>query len=96
MITQLVLATPTLAGVLPAPPPEAPPELVEFVDLWFELGQWFIGVLAALCVLVCAVLLIVGRKQRSATAYQGLEGIAWIIGGVGLAAFGPVLVLAFR
>jgi hypothetical protein len=100
MITLLVPAGPTitsaaLASVLPAPPPETPPALVEFVDLWFELGQWIIGAAAALCVLICAVMLIVGRKQRSATAYQGLEGIAWIIGGVGLAGFGPVLVLAF-
>lgn len=105
MITQIVPALmPTasthalvgvVAGILPAPPPEVPGELVDFVNQWFAVGQWIIGGAAALCVLACAVLLIVGRKQRSAAAYSGLEGIAWIIGGVGVAGFGPALVLAF-
>jgi cytosine/uracil/thiamine/allantoin permease len=53
----------------------------------------FAGVLG---ILICAVMLIIGRRNRSATAYEGLVGSAWILGGLALASVAAVVVGAFQ
>jgi hypothetical protein len=85
-----------MQAAVPNPPPTAPPGLADFVSQILGYGKWIIVSLAVLCVLLCAAMIIAGRRQRSATAYSGLEGIAWIIAGVGVAGFGPLILLAFR
>lgn len=87
---------PLVLAEVPNPPPLAPPGLGEFVTQVLGYSKWIIVALAVVCVMVCAAMIIAGRRQRSATAYSGLEGVAWIIAGVGLAGFGPLILLAFR
>jgi hypothetical protein len=41
-------------------------------------------------------MLIMGRRNRSATAYEGMIGAAWILGGLALASAGAVFVGAFQ
>jgi hypothetical protein len=95
-LTPVQIVRSWLAAAVPNPPPTAPPGLAEFVSQVLGYGKWIIVSLAVLCVLLCAAMIIAGRRQRSATAYSGLEGIAWIIAGVGVAGFGPLILLAFR
>lgn len=85
-----------LPAEVPNPPPAAPPGLGAFVTQVLGYSKWIILALAVLCIMVCAAMIIAGRRQRSATAYSGLEGIAWIIGGIGVAGFGPLVLLAFQ
>ena len=80
----------------PDPGPAAPPGLAEFGDQiisWMKWGVLFAGVLG---ILICAVMLIIGRRNRSATAYEGLVGSAWILGGLALASVAAVIVGAFQ
>lgn len=81
---------------VPDPGPVAPPG---FADLASELLGWLKwGVLVAgvLGILICALMLIIGRRNRSATAYEGLVGSAWVIGGLALASVAALLVGAFQ
>jgi hypothetical protein len=39
---------------------------------------------------------IIGRRNRSATAYEGMIGSAWILGGLALASAGAAIVGAFQ
>ncbi|MFC4951078.1 hypothetical protein [Pseudonocardia sp. GCM10023141] len=81
---------------VPNPAAEAPPG---FADLAGELLGWLKwGVLVAgvLGILICALMLIIGRRNRSATAYEGLVGSAWVIGGLALASVAALLVGAFQ
>lgn len=41
-------------------------------------------------------MIIIGRRNRSATAYEGLVGSAWILGGLALASVAAVIVGAFQ
>jgi cytosine/uracil/thiamine/allantoin permease len=47
-------------------------------------------------ILICAIMLIIGRRNRSATAYEGLVGSAWVLGGLALASVAALLVGAFQ
>ncbi len=85
-----------LLAVVPDPEPAAPPG---FADLAGNLLGWMKwGVLAAgvLGLLICALMLIIGRRNRSATAYEGLIGSAWVVGGLALASVAAVMVGAFQ
>jgi hypothetical protein len=39
---------------------------------------------------------IVGRRNRSATAYEGMVGSAWVLGGLALASSAALLVGVFQ
>ena len=89
-------STVVVAQKPPNPAPAAPPGLAQFGDQiisWLKWGVLFAGVLG---ILICAVMLIIGRRNRSATAYEGLVGSAWILGGLALASVAAVIVGAFQ
>jgi hypothetical protein len=53
-------------------------------------------VAGVLGIFICALMLIIGRRNRSATAYEGLVGSAWVIGGLALASVAALLAGAFQ
>lgn len=84
-----------LAGV-PNPAPIAPPGLAGIADQILGWLKW--GVLAGgvAGLLICAAMITWGRRNRSATAMEGLAGSAWVLGGLALASVAAVLVGAFQ
>ena len=81
---------------VPNPGPTAPPGLGELADQLLGWLKWGVLVAGVLGILVCAMMLIIGRRNRSATAYEGLVGSAWVIGGLALASVAALLVGAFQ
>ncbi|WP_219414174.1 hypothetical protein [Pseudonocardia nigra] len=80
----------------PNPAPSPPPGLDGLADQllgWMKWGVIFAGLVG---LLICAIMLILGRRNRSATAYEGLVGSAWILGGLGLASVAALIVGAFQ
>ena len=90
-------STVVVAQKPPNPAPAAPPgtgrSSATRSSRWLKWGVLFAGVLG---ILICAVMLIIGRRNRSATAYEGLVGSAWILGGLALASVAAVIVGAFQ
>ena len=80
----------------PNPGPAVPPGLGAFADQIIGWMKWGVLVAGVLGILVCAVMIILGRRNRSATAYEGLVGSAWILGGLALASVAAVVVGAFQ
>lgn len=86
----------SMLALPPDPAPAAPPGLDIFaaqILSWLKWGVLFAGVMG---ILVCAIMIIIGRRNRSATAYEGLVGSAWILGGLALASVAAVIVGAFQ
>jgi hypothetical protein len=79
----------------PNPPPQAPPGIGELADQVIAWLKW--GVLAAgmVGILVCAGMIIIGRRRRGGLAQEGLVGSVWVLGGLALASVAAVLVGAF-
>ncbi|BBG00475.1 MULTISPECIES: hypothetical protein [Pseudonocardia] len=84
-----------LASV-PNPAPVAPPGLGELAGELLGWLKWGVIVAGVLGIFICALMLIIGRRNRSATAYEGLVGSAWVIGGLALASVAALLVGAFQ
>lgn len=78
--------------------PDGEPALPEGVGEFFsQLIGWAKGSILALGVLgmiACGAMMIVGRRNRSATAVEGAAGIPWVLGGLFLASTAATLVSA--
>lgn len=85
-----------LLAQVPNPNPKAPPGLDALAQQLLGWLKWGVLVTGILGILVCALMLIIGRRNRSATAYEGLVGSAWVIGGLALASVAALLVGAFQ
>lgn len=81
---------------VPNPAPVAPPGFAELANNLLGWLEWGVLVAGVLGILICSLMLIIGRRNRSATAYEGLVGSAWVIGGLALASVAALLVGAFQ
>ena len=91
----LVLAVTRLAQP-PDPPPAPPPGLTPITNLLLSWMKWGVVVVGVIGLLTCAMMIIIGRRNRSATAYEGLVGSAWVLAGLGLASVAALIVGAFQ
>lgn len=87
---------PLRTSAVPDPAPIAPPGLDALAGDLLGWLKWGVLVSGVLGILVCALMIIIGRRNRSATAYEGLVGGAWVIGGLALASVAALLVGAFQ
>ena len=91
----LVLAITDVAQP-PDPPPAPPPGLTPITNLLLSWMKWGVVVVGVVGLLTCAMMIIIGRRNRSATAYEGLVGSAWVLAGLGLASVATLIVGAFQ
>jgi hypothetical protein len=80
----------------PDPPPAPPPGLTPITNLLLSWMKWGVVVVGVIGLLTCAMMIIIGRRNRSATAYEGLVGSAWVLAGLGLASVATLIVGAFQ
>ena len=83
------------AAPVSTPSPQAPPGIGAVSDQLISWLTW--GALAAGVVglLVCAGMVVVGRRHRGGLAQDGLVGSLWVVTGLALASLAAVLVGAF-
>ncbi|WP_369055139.1 hypothetical protein [Kineococcus terrestris] len=80
------------AATIPDPAPAIPPGAAEKVSLllsWLK-GVGIVGGAAGL--VICGIMMTIGRRNRSAMAADGAAGIPWVLGGVSLVSFGAGVV----
>ena len=80
-----------LAIPVPNPPPAPPPGLENFGNQIIAWLKW--GVLIGM--LICSGMIILGRRNRSSVAQDGLVGSVWVIGGLAMASVASVIVGTF-
>jgi hypothetical protein len=87
-----VLNTVISALLAAAPTPEpwtvdpAPPPGMDFVaNTFFGWGKWILIGAGVLGLFICAGMMIIGRRNRSATAVDGATGIPWVLAGLAVA-----------
>lgn len=81
----LALAAPSPSPrgpLVPNPPPQAPPGLQPTTDMLLSWLKWG-GILAGLVgLMICGIMMAVGRRNRHALAADGAAGIPWVFGGL--------------
>jgi hypothetical protein len=80
---------------LPDPPPAPPPGLEKAAGQVVSWLKWGVRLSALIGFSVCAIMLIIGRRNRSALAYEGMAGSAWVIAGLALGSAAVLIVGAF-
>jgi hypothetical protein len=56
---------------------------------WLKWGGIIVGVAG---LIICGIMMIAGRRNRSSMAADGASGLAWVIGGLSIVSFGASLV----
>jgi hypothetical protein len=80
---------------IPQPAPQAPPGLENASNLILGWLVWGARVGGVAGVLICALMIIVGRRNRNQMATEGVFSLAWVFGGLSLVAVAASLVGAF-
>lgn len=73
-----------LAAAVPNPGPVAPPGMEAPATQLLGWLKW-VGLIAGMLGFgLCAIMMIVGRRNRSNMAVDGATGIPWVLGGLSL------------
>lgn len=81
---------------VPNPPPAAPPGLETITNTILGWLKWGVLVGGVAGLLICASMIVVGRRNRNALASDGIQGAVWVLGGLALAAVAGGLVGVFN
>jgi hypothetical protein len=75
-----------IVAQVPNPPPQAPPGLGTFGNSLIAWMKWSGMVAGVVGLIVCGIMMMVGRRNRSQLAVDGATGVPWV--GAGLALIG--------
>jgi hypothetical protein len=76
------VALQALPAALPDPGPKAPPGTELLAADWIGYFKWFALVAGMFGLIICGIMMMLGRRNRSALATDGAAGIPWVIGGL--------------
>lgn len=85
----------TLPLQVPDPEPQAPPGLEEVANTIISWLKWGVLVGGVVGLLICALMIVVGRRNRNALAADGIQGSVWVIGGLAMASAAALVVGVF-
>ena len=88
----LLLASQIFAVSAPNPAPQAPPGLEQTADMFLGWVKWGGLVAGVLGLAICAIMMMLGRRNRSTTAVDGATGIPWVLGGLSVMALASGIV----
>jgi hypothetical protein len=91
---ELVQVLAELEAAVPNPGPVVPPGMEKPAEMLLGWMKW-IGILAGMVGLgMCALMMIIGRRNRSSLAVDGAAGIPWVLAGLSLITLSSGLVAA--
>lgn len=90
-------AFPDAGGMLaevtvPDSPPTPIPGMDDMATTFVGWGKWVLLIIGSLGLFICGGMMIMGRRNRSATAVDGAVGIPWVLGGLSMAVVAASLV----
>jgi len=83
---------PDILAQAPNPAPQAPPGMEAVANQFLGWGKWILVIAGVLGMFISAGMMIIGRRNRSATAVDGAAGVPWVLGGLFLAAVAASIV----
>ncbi|HEY3895073.1 MAG TPA: hypothetical protein VGL88_06865 [Pseudonocardiaceae bacterium] len=95
MLLDVLAAIPIPTIPVPNPPPEPPPGLANFGNQIIAWLKWGVLIGGMVGMLICSGMVILGRRNRSSVAQDGLVGSVWVIGGLAMASVASVIVGTF-
>ena len=90
----LAAPTPDPGGGNLNPAPVAPPGLDGVGSTFIAWLKWILLICGVGGLMVCGIMMTVGRRQRSAFAADGAAGIPWVLGGLTIGSVAAIIVFA--
>ena len=84
-----------LAAGVPNPGPVPVPGLEKPLDTIIGWGKWLMFFLGIIGLIMCAVQMAIGRRNRHSFAADGAAGIPWVLGSLALVAISSGIVGIF-
>ena len=84
-----------LAVDVPHPDPKAPPGLDQYANVVLGYLKWGVLVAGVAGILICAGMIVIGRRHHNQMGTEGVIGSVWVIGGLSLASIATALVETF-
>uniref|UniRef100_UPI003F491E17 hypothetical protein n=1 Tax=unclassified Streptomyces TaxID=2593676 RepID=UPI003F491E17 len=72
----------SLADNLPNPAPVAPPGMKNTFGDWISWAKYIGMVAGVIGLIICGIMMMVGRKNRSHLSAEGASGLVWVIAGL--------------
>lgn len=88
----LDLAVQVLPADITNPAPVAPDGVEGTINTLIGWGKWIAFVCGVAGLIVCGVMMLVGRRNRSAMSADGAIGLPWVIGGLSVVVLAVPLV----
>jgi hypothetical protein len=92
ILPDVLAQAPSPAPLAPNPAPQAPPGMEAVANQFLGWGKWILVIAGVLGMFISAGMMIIGRRNRSATAVDGAAGVPWVLGGLFLAAVAASIV----
>ncbi|WP_281690281.1 hypothetical protein [Pseudonocardia thermophila] len=97
---QVLLCADTVVGLvnqapIPNPPPQPPPGVAELSNTIIGWLKWAAITGGVVGILICSIMIAIGRRNRNQLAHDGLSGAVWVAAGLCLASVASLLVGAF-
>lgn len=92
VLAEVLAADPTPNPGVLNPGPAAPPGLEALGSTFLGWTKWILRVAGVGGLLVCGIMMAVGRRNRSAFAADGAAGIPWVLAGLTVGAVAAVIV----
>jgi hypothetical protein len=92
VLDSLLVSLPEIVAQAPNPAPLAPPGMETVATQFLGWGKWILVIAGVLGLFISAGMMIIGRRNRSATAVDGAAGVPWVLGGLFLAAVAASIV----
>ena len=81
-MSSLITVASTVLAAVPNPGPVAPPGMAGPASQFISWMKW-VGIVAGVVGFgMCALMMILGRRNRSNMAVDGATGIPWVLGGL--------------
>jgi hypothetical protein len=88
----VLVSLPEVVAQAPNPTPLPPPGMEAVATQFLGWGKWILVIAGVLGLFISAGMMIIGRRNRSATAVDGAAGVPWVLGGLFLAAVAASIV----
>lgn len=92
MVVDVLGAVADVIAAPPTPAPSAPPGMEAVGNMFISWTKWILIVAGVGGLLICGIMMAVGRRNRSAFAADGAAGIPWVLAGLTCGAIGALVV----
>jgi hypothetical protein len=83
------------ASGIPNPTPAPIPGLEKVASTFIGWLKWLLLIGGVIGLIICGLMMVLGRRNRSAYAVEGASGIPWVIGGVALGMLATSILAGF-